>query len=280
MKLQDLLTEVPAASSKSAFQPNLKPWMYQTKEEIEKWLKDAKIEAQISKELEVHPTRKDLILGNLFGNGPKESLVEYNGKWLLPVQFNTAPGKLEVSHLELGSMIGLPHVVLGPMVLLNVEIEDFEGCPKHISGTDSSGFYDIQIDSKKPIKSFVGCPPVQSMDVSDIIGLDGLPNTLTWLRIGKFSDITAILKKCPNLKTLGIGNIEIGKDNIQPLSVFKSKKITRFNIYPIDLSTEIPPEYKLANTIINKHLKSEERSMIACQRELIENDLDESGWAE
>lgn len=278
MKLQDLLTEVPAASRKSAFQPNLKPWMYQTKEEIEKWLKDAKIEAQISKELEVHPTRKDLVLGNLFGNGPKESLVEYNGKWLLPVQFNTAPGKLEVTHLEFDSMIGLPHVVLGSMHLMGVAIEDFEGCPKHISGTDSSGFYDIQIDSKKPIKSFVGCPPVQSMDVSDITGLDGLPNTLTWLRIGKYSDITAILKKCPNLQKLGICNIEIGKDNIQPLSVFKSKKITGLYIYPKDSYTEIPPEYKLANTIINKHLQSPKRSALACQEELIDNDLKD--WAE
>lgn len=283
MKLNDLVSEQTAVKkNKSWIQPDLKPWMYQTKEEIEQWLKETKIPGLVSKELEIHPTGSTLQLGNIFSKGPKEGLVQHNGKLLLPVQFNMSPGHLEVTNLDVESMIGFPRVVLGRMLLDRVAIEDFEGCPVHITGSSDTWSEDIRIESTKPIKSFVGCPDVKYLSVmTRVVSIDGLPTSLQRLGLSYFTDIREIIGRCPNLRHLMLADVTPGKDGLRPLDVFKSKILEDAYFYPGDWSThKIPDDYKQANNIINKHLKSKERSMIACQRELIENDLDEGGWAD
>ena len=279
MKLTDIVNEV-VKKNKSWLQPDLKPWMYQTKEEIEQWLKDSKIPGLVSKELEVHPTGSGLQLGNIFSKGPKESLVQYNGQWLLPVQFNMSPGNLEANNLAIESMIGFPHIVLGRMVLYDVAIENFEGCPKLIQGAANAWDADIVIVSSKPIKSFVGCPDVKHIDISSKVeGIDGLPTTLLTLGLSHYTNIREIIGRCPKLHSLTLADVKPGENGLRPLDVFKSKILNKAFFYPIGWSTNVlPNEYKEGNTIINKHLGSKERSVLSCQEELIDNGLKD--WAD
>lgn len=281
MKLNDLISEQPTVKkNKSWLQPDLKPWMYKTKEEIEQWMKEAKIPGLVSKELEIHPSGTNLQIGNLFRNGPKESLVEYDGKWLLPVQFHLAPGHLEVVDLAIESMIGLPRLVLGRMTLDRVAIEDFEGCPKHITGSGNDAIEDIRVESSKPIKSFVGCPDVDNMSImTEVIGIDGLPRSLTRLGLSHYSNIREIIGRCPNLRHLMLADVVPGENGLRPLDVFKSKIMVDTYFYPKNWAVvKVPDDYKQANTIINKHLKSKERSVIDCQEELIDSNLKD--WAD
>jgi hypothetical protein len=264
MKLNDFLSEAPQSKS-SPYQPKLKPWMYQTKPEIEQWIKDAKIEAQISKELEVHPTRGELQLGNFFSSGPKESLIEYKGKHLLPVQFNMC-GVLRSDHLAFESMEGLPHVVLKYMRLSDCAIENFVGCPKHIGGDDGSN-YDIQIESTKIINSFVGCPPVQSMDIiSPVSSIEGIPDTIIKLHLDSFSDMDALRIACPNLELLILTEVEPGVNDFKPLSVFFMKKLRQFYISSNGYGpSKVVKEF---NNIVNKNLAMK-KNALHCQRDLI-----------
>lgn len=281
MKLSDLITEQPSTKkNKSLLEPELHPWMYKTKEEIEQWMREAKIEGQVSKELEIHASSRHLQIGNLFRNGPKESLVEYNSKWLLPVQFHLAPGHLEVVDLDINSLIGLPHLVLGRMTLDRVAIEDFESCPKHISGSGNETIEDIRVESSKPIKSFVGCPDVEHISImTEVIGIDGLPRSLKQLGLSHYTNISEIIGHCPNLRHLMLADVAPGKNGLRPLDVFKSKIMIDTYFYPKNWAVaKVPDDYKRANTIINRHLKSKERSVIDCQEELIDNNLKD--WAD
>lgn len=281
MKLNDLISEQRVVKkNKSWIQPDLKPWMYKTKEEIEQWMKEAKVPGLVSKELEIHPSGTNLQIGNLFRNGPKESLVEYDGQWLLPVQFHISPGHLEVVDLDINSLIGLPRVVLGRMTLDRVAIEDFEGCPEHITGSGQDVIEDIRVESSKPIKSFVGCPDVEHISITTrVVSIDGLPTSLKRLGLSYFTDIREIIGRCPNLRHLMLADVAPGKDGLRPLDVFKSKILEDVYFYPGDwLTHKIPDDYKQANVIINKHLKSKERSVIDCQEELIDNNLKD--WAD
>jgi len=281
MKLTDIVNEARVKKNKSSWvQPDLKPWMYQTKEEIEQWLKDSKIPGFVSKELEIHPTGSGLQLGNIFSKGPKETLVQYNGQWLLPVRFNTSPGNLESNNLAIESMIGFPRSVLGRMILSDVAIENFEGCPKLIQGAANAWDADIVIDSSKPIKSFVGCPDVKKIEVwSKVDSIDGLPLTLLSLSLSHYTNIREIIGRCPKLQNLTLAVVKPGENGLRPLDVFKSKILTSVFFFPENWSINIlPNEYKEGNAIINTHLKSKERNVLSCQEELIDNGL--KNWAD
>lgn len=270
MKLTDILNEAPK-KNKSWLAPNLKPWMFQTKDEIEKWLKDSHIEGLVSKELEIHPTRGELQLGNLFGAGPKEALVEYKGKWLLPVQFKLS-GNLQSNYLEFETMEGLPFVVLGTMRLRGCAIEDFKGCPKHIQGSSNSTETDIEIDSIKPIKNFIGCPPVESLDIaSTVLSIEGIPNTLTYLGLSTFCDIDAIKQACPKLELLMLTDVEPGQNGFKPLSIFKLKRLKKF-FMSNNTAVKQPDDWKEALKIIN-HCLAQNKSALECQEELMDAGL-------
>ena len=263
MKLDEIKKTVHPKHLKTEIQP----YMLQTKEEIEAWMKKLGIEGFVSRELTIHSTRQNIDVVR-FGIKKEDILINHNGKWVLPVQFHLA-GKFDINMVEVESPIGFPYVIMEQLNAKETKFETFEGLPNVVPIIDGS--------STVRMKSFAGldkttCNKLNWSCKAGIDSLDGLPKNLEQF-MGSIEDSTIDVKdifaRCPDLEALAIGGDGLKLKNI--LTVFKFKKLDYFYLRPGHTSNE---QAKQAKDIIEKYLKGD-RNVIACQEELFKNDLDD-----
>jgi hypothetical protein len=247
----------------------LKPYMFQTKPEIEEWMKLNNIEGFVNRELEIEPSNSNTHLGQ-FGNSP-ELYINVKGEQRLPVQFKLAIN-FDSGYEEVNSLIGFPYVVLGNCYIYNAKLKNLEGCPNLVDGSfqiklANSHLYNLEGFSEH-------CKRLRILSVSKnnsvIDSVDGISKEMVDLEIGcGFTDIANIYKNCKALQELWIiTSPEQGK-KYNFLSVFKFRNLKGFMVGTVH--DETSNDHK-ATEIFNKHLHND-KDVLECQEELITNGL-------
>lgn len=252
MKLADLL-EAPA-KKKNSVKVEIQPYMFQTKEEIEEWMKKLNMRGMISRELTVHST-DDWIHINKFGLKKEDILIQHAGKWVLPVQFHLA-NKFEISDVGVGSFVGFPYVIMEELKMDDSLISDFTGIPKFCPKIDG--------DSLERMTSFSGleetnCKTFYWNCKSGIDSLQGLPKTLEGIYLGvnnSIVDVAEIVKQCPKLNQLRILATEGSKIKNGLSTIFKVERFRDDPSSDVWLKTDhyTNAQAKEANEIISDHL--------------------------
>jgi hypothetical protein len=268
MKLEDLL-EAPIKKSSqknSSVKTEVQSYMFQTKEEIEAWMKQHYIKGMVSRELTIHVTDTRVTISR-FGVKKEDILIQHNGKWVLPVQFYIV-SKFDISGLSVGSFIGFPYVISEELKIADSVISDFTGVPKVCPKIDG--------DSLERMTSFSGleetnCKSLYWNCKSGIDNLQGLPETLQELYLGinnSTVDIAEILAQCPKLYQLKIAAMEGSKIKNGLSSIFKHEPFKNPNT-DIWLRSDhyTNAQNKEANEIINGHLHGD-HNMSKCQTDL------------
>jgi hypothetical protein len=264
MKLTEI---VKRQHPKYAAKTEIQPYMFQTKEEIEQWMKKLVIDGMVSKELTIHATGSSSIDLARFGNKKEDVLIQHDGKWVLPVQFHLA-GTFDVTELEIESCVGFPYVIMNELRMKNSKIKDFEDMPKVVPTIYGSS--SIRMESFKGLDE-TNCTSLEWSCLAGIDSLEGLPRNLT-----KFSgnivdstlDIKELVTRCPNLEQIIIGGDSLILKNI--LSIFRLKNLNYVYFRPGEADET---EASRAHAIFIKHIKGD-RNAIACQKELYDNNLD------
>lgn len=261
------LHEIKKTAHPKYAKTEVQPYMYQTKEEIEDWMKRQSIQGFVSRELTIHPSNTSIDFDR-FGRKKEDVLIQHNGKWMLPVQFHLV-GRFDISGLEVESPIGFPYVIMEQLQIKGSKLASFEGFPKVVP--EIIGSSKIKMNSFKGLEE-TNCKKLIWTGDENIDSLDGLPPELEVLYL-TFSnttfDLQDILARCPNLTGLALGGNDVKIKKI--LSIFKFKKIKEFYFRP---GTATHEQAIAARNIINKHLTGD-RNIIACQEELFKQDLDD-----
>lgn len=248
----------------------LQPYMYQTKAEIEAWIKKAHFDGFVNRELEIEPAEKSVDLDR-FGTGEEDILVKVKGKWVLPVQFKLAIN-FDLGRLNIGSFIGCPYVVLSNFTAENATVTSLEGLPKMVSNQIMLKFKDTHLKDLTHFPEHCDEAWISDNDKSSTIGsIQGINKDLSVLSIGcGFSDVKEIVQTVPNLVGLWLIKPDLSK---KPgfLQVFKLKRLEHF---AIGYHNDNAPNTKAVD-IIMKHLKSDDRDIMECREELVTNGLKE-----
>lgn len=264
MKIKELF------ETSSIYKPNLKPWMYKSKEEILKWCKLMNFDrAQVSKELEVHLADDFYI--HSFGDLTNDGLVLYNGKYRLPVRLGVCT-TIKINHWDIQDLEGMPNVVLKGMNLNGVNLTSLKGLPSFVGNPDTwDSNYQIKITNRGTLKNFEGMS-------SQITGFYysgkfksyvGLSPEMQFLYLENVFDLPSLVQQCSNLKTFCC--FEYNPSKNRTLSLFKCKQLNSVLLSSSSQYQGIPDEDHLASKIINKHLKT--RDVLSCQEELMDNGL-------
>lgn len=251
---------------KYAAKTEIQPYMFQTKEEIQQWMKKLAIDGNISKELTIHCTNSTIDLARV-GNNKEDVLIQHNGKWVLPVQFHLA-GTFDVNELEIESCIGFPYVIMNDLRMRNSKIKDFEDMPKVVPTI--SGSSSIRMESFKGLDETT-CASLDWSCEAGIDSLEGLPRNLKKFMgniVDSTIDIKELVTRCPNLEQIAIGGDGLVLKNI--LSFFRLKKIDYVYFRPGEAHNT---EAQLAHQIFMKHI-NDDRNAIKCQKQLYDVNLD------
>lgn len=266
------LLEIAQKQIKKKQDIRLQPYMYQTKEEIQQWMKDNHIEGFVNRELEIEPSTSSVHLG-LYGSS--NHFIDVNGEQRLPVQFKLAPN-FDGGYQQTNSLIGYPYVVLGDCRIYNANLKTLEGCPRLVSGILEIRLADAHLQNFNGFAEH--CKQLRLYNVSDhpsiIESIEGISDEIEELEIGcSYTNIAELYKYCKRLKHLWIITSPEKEANKNKkynfLQIFKFKNIESFSI---GLQTGSSSNDVKASQIINKHLQND-KDMLECQEELITNGL-------
>lgn len=263
---------------KAVWATDLQPYMYQTKTEIEEWIKRLHFKGFVNKELEIEPADSQVDLGRIGVSTTQDNItIDVNGKHLLPVQFKLAVNFDTGHKILLNSFIGCPRVVLQNFKALRMEVSDLEGFPKHIGSDVHIFFYNSNLHNLEGFSEHCGKNVHlrnSSDDNSKIHSIAGISEEVKDLTIGcKFSNIKEIVQLLPDLEGLWLINPEMS-DRPGFLQVFKLKKIT--NKFYTGMEFDDGSDYDRATKIIRSHLEGE-RDIMDCQEELFAAGLKDFG---
>jgi hypothetical protein len=267
-----LIKQLSEASAKRKVQNELQPYMYQTKEEIEHWMKNATVKGFVNREMEIEAAERDTDIGR-FGMKSKDVLINVNGKWVLPVKFRLT-GNFDMGHVEIDSFEGFPHVVMGKLECNSAKVDNLDGLPALVTGGVRLMF------RHSHLKNLIGFPQTSGSKIevwlgsrgteehSSLESLEGISSGITELSIGmNFWNIKDIIQHCTDLKGLWLMSKVDWTQNPTFLSVFKLPELMDIFIGPKRAGIELDPD-TIASDIITKHLKSEDRSVLDCKEEL------------
>jgi hypothetical protein len=246
---------------KEDFEPNLKPWMLQTKPEIEKWLKDNRIDGLVSKELEVHITRGSLsfiFLGN------NDFTTDNQGRRCLPVQFYIVK-EYDMDGPDLESFVGSPIGVFEKMTFNDFCGDSWEGFPKFCSELRGNpgkitSFEGFPTNGVKSLKLF------SKKDEPQIPTLEGLPDNIKEFATDCVASYSKIDKILPNLTFVNVPKTL--KDSILGILLLE-------HLSDIGYNSKGESKACRAATIVNDHYFSGDRDILDCKSELIEKGLSE-----
>jgi len=231
MKLKEL-TE----AKQTPISPEIQPWMFKTKDEIEVWLVSIhKNNYTINDNLTVDIHQPVKFLPNNLKQGK------------IPVKFNIADSSFDVSMCRLLSLVGCPNHVTTHFSCSQNNLRSFEGGPTFVGGdyTAHSNMFDV----------FDG----QCDWVTGTVYLHANPYLHSFHHIHKtFRGIGGSLSLDG---AVVVSNL---------LGVLKIKYLGGIGVYNISANERI----KTAIKIINKHLK-DDRNIHFAQEELIEAGLSE-----
>lgn len=257
-------------------QTHLKPWMLQTKPEIEEWIKDAGFQGFVNRELEIEPADKNITLGLLFSKkGDKLLIKNPSGQSCLPVQFKMV-GNLTTEHnFEINSFIGFPYLIFNELrVRYAKNIKSFEGLPKYCPKITIT-FADTVVKDLTHFPetcSYVELDSIRDDHPEKLLSLSGIsPEVETLINVMDFRNFSEYRKFCPNLTALKFTYTREALENkeLNFLKILMHSKIKE--IFFRECNGSHNDENELALKIIYKHLKV--RDVLECQEELIENGL-------
>lgn len=246
----------------------VQPYMYQDVEEINAWIHRAglKDKAIVSKhDLTVHLTRDtDLELGyswsNMTDRQKEHYLIEHNGKWVLPVQFQLA-SNVEINGL--GSLVGLPFVITGNLKLTKSAITSFKGVPPtihYISGSTSEeweSFDDLDVTN---VAQVVWSAP-------SYISIAGMPKKLEGLELSHFDRPIEIAQQYKNISNLGLYDCPTGTRGFMTCV----KNLPKLEHIYFEVKGMQKADCVAAQNIIVKYLQKKPFTALDCQEELIKN---------
>ena len=270
--LKDLAEATATNKHKSQ---DIKPYMYQTKEDIETWMQRVHIKGMVNREMEIEAAESDTDISH-FGMKKENALIDVKGKWVLPVKFRLT-GAFDTGYLELDSYVGFPHLVMGKLTANNAKVSSLEGLPALVTG-------DVRLMFREShLKNLVGFPTLSggkntevwlgskgAEETSTIDSLEGISHEIGTLSLGcNFWNIKDIVEHCPKISGLWLMSEVDWSQNPSMLAVFKLRNLKIIFIGPERSKKDAEPnDNTLASDIIKKHLQSEDRSMLDCKEEL------------
>ena len=255
---------------------HLQPYMFQTKEEIETWIKNNSFKAFMNKELLIEPAEEHIELGR-FGVSDKDSnsvTIDVNGKKLLPVQFKLGMN-FSLGRVLVDSLVGCPDVVLGSFSAQKARLKNLDGMPKLVNGKSLNLrlFHGKLANLEGFSKVGNHCDVTIDGFASIIESCAGLPSNIERLTIGcDFMNIKELVQTCPNLTSLWLPSVPDFSKNPTYSSLFRLKGLKDLMIGP-ERDKEGEDDNTRATDIYLKHLKSPDRDWMDCQEELIQAKL-------